>query len=84
MSASVFSVTKTAGEHQAAGLDDRHVAFGDRVDHILADAGIDEDVLDHDDADDEIGEIERDDRDDRPRRVGQRVRERPRARATGP
>ena len=73
MSASVLRVTNTAGEHQAAGLDHRHVALGDRVDHILTDAGIDEHVLDHDDADDEIGEIERHDRDDRPERIGQRV-----------
>ena len=57
MSASVFEHDEHGGEDQAAGLDHRHVALGDRVDHVLADAGIDEDVLDHDDADDEIGEV---------------------------
>ena len=73
MSAIVLSVMKDGGEDQAAGLDDRHVALGDRVDHKLADAGIDEHGLDDDDADDEVSQVERDDRNDRRQRVRQRV-----------
>ena len=84
MSANVLSVDEDGREDEAAGLDHRHVALGDGVDHVLADAGIDEDVLDHHDADDEIGEVESDDRDDRPGRVRQRVARRRRASAVSP
>src|SRR4051812_42631455 len=61
------------GKDQAAGLYHRQIAFGHAIDHELADARIDEDRFDHDDADDQVGEIERDDGDDRTGGIRQSV-----------
>ena len=71
MSATVLSPTKTAAKTRPQACTTGHVAFGDGVDHVLADTRIDEDILHHDDADDEIGKIERHHRNDRPCRVRQ-------------
>src|SRR5438874_151693 len=61
------------GEDERAGLDHRHVAVRYRIDHELADAGIDEHHFNHHDTDYQISEVEGDDGDDRRPGIGQSV-----------
>ena len=60
-------------EDERAGLHDRDVAFGHRIDHQLAQARIDEDDLHDHHPDHQIGQVQHDHVDDGRQRVGQGV-----------
>ena len=73
MSTIRLMMTKHAGGDEDDPLDDGEVLHADRLEHVLADAGQREDLLDDERAAEQVAERDPDDRDRRTQRVLQRV-----------